>query len=67
MNLNLDIKSKLFVILMTTLLVCCIGLGSWGLTETSESRYAQISKEMHESNDYVHPKLLEVNHYHKPL
>ncbi len=54
------------ILLISTFLICCIGLGSWGLTETSESRYAQISKEMYSGSDYMHPKLLDVHHYHKP-
>lgn len=54
------------VLLLATLLFSCIGLGTWGLTETSESRYAQIAKEMYSGNDYMHPKLLDVHHYHKP-
>ncbi|MCB0374848.1 MAG: glycosyltransferase family 39 protein, partial [Sinomicrobium sp.] len=32
----------------------------------SESRYAEIAKEMYSGNDYLHPKLLDVHHYHKP-
>ncbi len=40
--------------------------GTWGLTETSEARYAQISKEMFTSGDYLHPTLLGIQHYHKP-
>lgn len=40
--------------------------GTWGLTETSEARYAQISKEMFTSGDYLHPTLLDIQHYHKP-
>lgn len=40
--------------------------GSWGVTETSEARYAEISREMMNSRDIVHPKLLGIGHYHKP-
>lgn len=66
MNFNLDNKYNLFALLLITFFACIIGIGSWGLTETSESRYAQISKEMYETKDYLHPKLLEINHLHKP-
>ena len=41
-------------------------LDSWGVTETSEARYAEIAWEMYHSGDYLHPRLLEIGHYHKP-
>ncbi len=41
-------------------------LGSWGVTETSEARYAQISEAMSKSGDWIHPELLGIYHYHKP-
>ncbi|HTE28813.1 MAG TPA: glycosyltransferase family 39 protein [Chryseolinea sp.] len=41
--------------------------GLWGVIETSEARYAQISREMVESGDWIHPSLLAIKHYHKPL
>ena len=40
--------------------------GSWGVSETSEARYAEISREMHLSGDWLHPRLLGIGHYHKP-
>lgn len=43
-----------------------IGLGSWGLTESSEARYAEIGREMYRSADYLHPTNLGIRHYHKP-
>jgi hypothetical protein len=52
----------IFLIFVVTL----FQLGSWGLTETSEARYAQIAKEMFESGDYIHPKKMGISHYHKP-
>ncbi|MGV8813580.1 MAG: ArnT family glycosyltransferase [Gelidibacter sp.] len=54
------------------LFVCCafgvliLGLGNYGLAETSEARYAEISREMFVSGDYLNPKLLGVFHFHKP-
>lgn len=42
-------------------------LGSWGITETSEARYAEISKEMVDSKDFLNPTLLGIKHYHKPV
>ncbi|GIV35869.1 MAG: hypothetical protein KatS3mg032_0248 [Cyclobacteriaceae bacterium] len=38
----------------------------WGPLETSEARYAEISREMYESGDWLHPALLNIKHYHKP-
>ncbi len=53
-----------FVCLAFILLI--IGLGSYGFTETSEARYAEISREMFLSGDYLNPQLLGVFHFHKP-
>jgi 4-amino-4-deoxy-L-arabinose transferase len=66
MKTILKSKYRLLTVCIATLIVCCIGLGSWGVTETSESRYSQIAKEMHLSGDYVNPTLLDIYHYHKP-
>ncbi len=41
-------------------------LNDWSVTESTEARYAQISKEMLESKDYLHPTLMGIQHYHKP-
>lgn len=38
----------------------------WGPLETSEARYAEISREMFVSGDLMHPTLLNIYHYHKP-
>src|SRR5690349_8246269 len=38
----------------------------WGVVETSEARYAEISREMYRSGDWLHPSLLNIHHYHKP-
>ncbi|MCK0129988.1 glycosyltransferase family 39 protein [Flavobacteriaceae bacterium F08102] len=47
-------------------IVLIIGLGSYGLAETSEARYAEISREMLLSGDYFNPELLGIYHFHKP-
>lgn len=47
-------------------LILIIGLGSWGLTESSEARYAEIGREVHVNGDYLHPTQLGIRHYHKP-
>jgi len=41
-------------------------LGSWGLTDSSEARYAQIGKEMFVNKDFINPTLLGIKHFHKP-
>lgn len=51
--------SLVFVLLM-------LGLGSYGLAESSEARYAEISREMFVSGDYLNPQLLGIFHFHKP-
>ena len=52
--------------LTVVLAILLAGLGSYGLAETSEARYAEISKEMLNSKDYLNPKLLGIFHFHKP-
>ncbi len=42
------------------------GLGAWGVQDSSEARYAHIGLEMYESGDYLHPRYLGIEHYHKP-
>jgi hypothetical protein len=59
-------KNPVYFILLTIFIVTLFYLGSWGLTETSEARYAQIAKEMFESGDYIHPRKMGISHYHKP-
>ena len=43
-----------------------LGLNSWGVLETSEARYAEIGREMLASHDWLHPRLLGIQHFHKP-
>lgn len=38
----------------------------YGPVETSEARYAEISREMYVNGDFIHPTLLNIYHYHKP-
>ena len=59
-------KNRFYFILLVIFVFLNIGLGSWGLAETSEARYAEISREMALSGDYLHPTLLGIQHYHKP-
>jgi 4-amino-4-deoxy-L-arabinose transferase len=48
------------------LLILLITSGIYPLSETSEARYAEISREMYLNGDFLHPKLLGIYHYHKP-
>ena len=59
-------SKRLVVFLIFAFIILNIGLGSWGLSESSEARYAEISREMLLSEDYVNPSLLGIYHYHKP-
>ena len=49
-----------------TALVLFFNLNSWSVTESSEARYAEISKEMLDTGDWIHPQLMGIYHYHKP-
>jgi 4-amino-4-deoxy-L-arabinose transferase len=42
------------------------GLGSYGLVEPSDARYAEIAREMWASGDWAFPRLLGILHFHKP-
>lgn len=58
---------KLVNALLTVFLLALLyNLGGWGVLETSEARYAEISREMLHSGDLLHPRLLGIQHYHKP-
>jgi 4-amino-4-deoxy-L-arabinose transferase len=59
-------KHSVLLIIVVIFLVSLFQLNSWGITETSEARYAQISKEMFESGNYIHPTKMGIYHYHKP-
>lgn len=59
-------KTKLLIFISITFLILTFGLGSWGVTESSEARYAEISKEMFDSGNYLEPTLLGIYHFHKP-
>jgi 4-amino-4-deoxy-L-arabinose transferase-like glycosyltransferase len=53
----------LFVIYAAALF---ISLNNWGVIETSEARYSEIAREMLATGDWIHPRLLNIYHYHKP-
>lgn len=62
MKNNLHFKI-IFIVYAIALL---INIGSFGVVESSDARYAEIAREMFVSGDFVHPNLLDVHHYHKP-
>src|SRR5687768_17517615 len=56
----------LYAVLVFYGAVSLFTLASWGVIESSEARYAEISREMAESGDWMNPTLLDIHHYHKP-
>lgn len=62
MKNNLSIK----IILAICAIALFINVGSYGVIESSDARYAEIGREMFNSGDYLHPNLLDIHHYHKP-
>jgi 4-amino-4-deoxy-L-arabinose transferase len=62
MEKMLNIKA----LLLLSALILFANVGSFGVAETSDARYAEIAREMYVSGDYLHPNLLDIHHYHKP-
>jgi 4-amino-4-deoxy-L-arabinose transferase-like glycosyltransferase len=61
-------SAKVFYFLIPLLLLALLWhLGSWGVLETSEARYAEISREMLTSGNWFMPRLLGIYHFDKPL
>lgn len=54
------------IFLLFSAFTLLINVGSYGVVETSDARYAEISREMFQNKDYIHPNFLDVHHYHKP-
>ena len=59
-------KNKLYLFLAIAFISLTLFLGSWGLTDSSEARYAEIGKELFINKDYINPTLLGIKHLHKP-
>lgn len=57
---------KFILILCIAAFVLFMNVGSYGLIESSDARYAEIARAMYISGDYLHPDLMDVHHYHKP-
>jgi 4-amino-4-deoxy-L-arabinose transferase-like glycosyltransferase len=47
-------------------LALCLTAGLMGLFEPTETRYAEIAREMRVSGDYLVPRLNGIPHFHKP-
>ncbi|WP_053977151.1 ArnT family glycosyltransferase [Mangrovimonas xylaniphaga] len=65
---SIDIVNTKFLLgsLAVLLFVLLLTSSKYPLAETSEARYAEISREMLVSGDFLHPQLLGIYHYHKP-
>ncbi len=59
-------RTALLALLILALIPALAFQGSRGLFETSEGRYAEIAREMHESGDYLEPTLDHEPHWAKP-
>ncbi|MBB6611561.1 glycosyltransferase family 39 protein [Pontibacter sp. Tf4] len=59
-------KTIVWAIFLIMFLALLCNLGGWGVLETSEARYAEISRNMLVTCDWLHPRLLGILHYHKP-
>ena len=53
-------------VLAIALFTLLLNLNGWSVLEASEARYAEISREMFRSGNWLHPTLLGIWHYHKP-
>ncbi len=66
MTFKISTDKYFYLFLLIAFLALIAGLGSYGLAETSEARYAEISREMLVYGDYLNPELLGIFHFHKP-
>lgn len=59
-------KHRMVLLLALVAFALFFNLNDWSVRESTEARYAQVSKEMLDSGDYMHPQLMGIRHYHKP-
>ncbi len=64
--MKLNHASFLFIIIIITAFALLINAGDYGVTESSDARYAEIARAAYVNNDYIYPNLLNIHHYHKP-
>lgn len=62
---NISLPS-IYAVLLLAAFIMFYNLHKIGLFETSEGRYAEISREMVESSDLITPTLNGIKHFHKP-
>ncbi len=63
----MTITKRFFWIFPILLFALLWQLGAWGVTDTSEARYAEISREMLTTGNWLMPDLLGIFHFDKPL
>ena len=59
--------TKLGILLAVLLCALFWQLGSWGVIESSEARYSEISREMLETGHWLKPQYMQIMHFDKPL
>jgi 4-amino-4-deoxy-L-arabinose transferase-like glycosyltransferase len=52
--------------LLLVSLALIVTAGAMGLIEPTETRYAEVAREMRASGDYLIPRLNDIPHFHKP-
>jgi 4-amino-4-deoxy-L-arabinose transferase-like glycosyltransferase len=62
----LNVYKKTLVLFGLILCVYFFGMGSYGLIDPDEGRYAEIPREMLETGDYITPRLNYVKYFEKP-
>ncbi|WP_086596556.1 ArnT family glycosyltransferase [Hymenobacter crusticola] len=66
MSAPLTSRTWLWLFLLVLGLAFLVNIGSWGPLESSEARYSEIGREMLTGQDWLHPRLLGIQHFHKP-
>ena len=64
--MNYETRIFLPLIILFTLCILFAKLGTYPLVEPSDARYAEISREMFVTGDYLTPRLEGIKHFHKP-
>ena len=59
-------KTAIFILVFFSLIVLFFNLGKRSFWEPDEGRYAEISREMVESGDWLTPRLNYIKHFDKP-
>ncbi|MET3114999.1 4-amino-4-deoxy-L-arabinose transferase-like glycosyltransferase [Pedobacter sp. CG_S7] len=60
-------STKLGILFAVLLCALFWQLGSWGVIESSEARYSEISREMLETGNWLKPQYMQIMHFDKPL